>query len=257
MAREAKKETPRWQNVLRKVGLVAFGIVVFSAIAFHMLHRYVINDRKFMLSRERREYDWVNIEGLRYGSRTKVQHIFADDADRSLFAVPIDERRRRLLAIDWVQDAAVSRIWPDRLAVRITERRPLAFVQVQSTVMLIDGEGMLLELPSQAQFTFPVLSGVRAEDPPPRRLEAVRALLDVEEGLGDQMKDVSEVNASDPGNIKIVAQVNRHVVDLILGEDNFGPRYRNFLKHYPEMHRRSPELRSFDLRLDGRITAKE
>ena len=31
-------------------------------------------------------------------------------------AVPLDERRRRLLAIDWVEDASVSRIWPDRLA---------------------------------------------------------------------------------------------------------------------------------------------
>jgi cell division protein FtsQ len=148
-------------------------------------------------------------------------------------------------------------VWPDRLAVRITERKPVAFVQVQSSVMLIDGEGMLLEPPPQAQFSFPVLRGVRAEDPPARRMEAVRALLDVEDGLGGEMKDVSEVNAVDPGNIQIVAQVEGHVVDLILGEDNLGPRYRNFLEHYGEIHKRSPEVKTFDLRLDDRITAKE
>jgi hypothetical protein len=88
-------------------------------------------------------------------------------------------------------------------------------------------------------------------------MEAVRALLDVEDSLGAGMKDVSEVNATDPGNIRIVAQVEGHVVDLILGEDNLGPRYRNFLDHYAEMRKRSPEVRMFDLRLDDRITAKE
>ena len=156
-----------------------------------------------------------------------------------------------------MEDAAVSRVWPDHLSVRIRERKPIAFVEVQSTVMLIDGQGMLLDPPPQAQFTFPVLSGVRAEDPPERRMDAVRALLDVEEALGASMKDVSEVNAADPGNIRIVAQLDGRVLELILGEDNLGSRYRNFLKHYPEIRRRSPEVRMFDLRLDDRITARE
>jgi len=151
----------------------------------------------------------------------------------------------------------VSRVWPDRLAVRIQERKPLAFVEVQSTVMLIDGQGMLLEPPPQAQFSFPVLSGVRAEDTPEKRMDAVRALLDVEDALGPAMKDVSEVNAADPSNLRIVAQLDGRVLELILGEDNLGPRYRNFLAHYPEMRKRSPEVRVFDLRLDDRITARE
>jgi cell division protein FtsQ len=116
---------------------------------------------------------------------------------------------------------------------------------------------MLLEPPPQARFAFPVLRGVRAEDPPARRMEAVRSLLDLEDALGPQMKDVSEVNAVDPGNLRIIAQVDGCVVDLILGEDNLGPRYRNFLKHYAEIRKRWPQAKTFDLRLEDRITAKE
>ena len=67
-------------------------------------------------------------EGLTYASRAKVQRVFAGDFDRSIFSVPLAERRRRLLAIDWVEDASVSRVWPDRLVVRIRERKPVAFV---------------------------------------------------------------------------------------------------------------------------------
>jgi cell division protein FtsQ len=255
MAREAKKETSRLRKALRRVFLIVVALAICTGVSVHLVHRYLVHDPKFVLSHDRR--DALTIDGLHYGSRAKVQRIFAEDADRSVFSVPLEERRRRLLAIDWVEDAAVSRVWPDRLAVRIEERKPLAFVEVQSSVMLIDGQGMLLEPPAQAQFSFPVLSGVRAEDPPARRMEAVRALLDVEDALGPEMKDVSEVNAADPGNLRIVAQLDGRVVDLILGEDNLGARYRNFLKHYPEMRKRSPEVKMFDLRLDDRITAKE
>ena len=62
--------------------------------------------------------------GLTYASRSKVQRVFAGDFEHSIFSVPLAERRRRLLAIDWVEDASVSRVWPDRLVVRIRERKP-------------------------------------------------------------------------------------------------------------------------------------
>ena len=255
MAREAKKETSRRRKLLWKVAMVGVALGAVTGVSVYLVHRYLVNDPKFVLSHDRR--DALTIDGLHYASRGKVQRIFAQDTDHSVFSVPLDERRRRLLAIDWVQDAAVSRVWPDRLKVHIRERKPVAFVEVQSAAMLIDGEGMLLELPAQAQFNFPVLSGVRAEDPPEKRMYAVRALLDVEDELGAAMKDVSEVNAADPSNIRIVAQIDNRVVELILGEDNLGQRYRNFLTHYPEIRKRSPEVKIFDLRLDDRITARE
>ena len=85
-----------------------------------------LTDPQFTLSRDRP--DALTIEGLNYASRAKVQRVFAEDFDHSVFSVPLDERRRRLLAIDWVEDASVSRIWPDRLVVRIRERQPVAFV---------------------------------------------------------------------------------------------------------------------------------
>ena len=255
MARESKKGSRgfNWRLWLLVVALGVAG--VSTAVAGFRVRQYALTDQQFMLSRDRP--DALTIQGLNYTARTKVQQVFTADFDHSIFSVPLAERRRRLLAIDWVEDASVSRIWPDRLAVRIRERQPVAFVEVESSVMLIDGQGMLLEPPPRAQFAFPVLSGVRAEDPPARRMEAVRALLDVEDALGPQMKDVSEVNAADPGNIRVVAQLDGHVVDLILGEDNLGARYRNFLDHYAEIHKRSPEVKTFDLRLDDRITAKK
>jgi cell division protein FtsQ len=186
-----------------------------------------------------------------------VARVFAADFEHSIFAAPLAERRRRLLAVDWVEDAAVSRIWPDRLVVRIRERKPVAFVFFRSGVLLIDSRGVLLEPPPQAQFTFPVLSGVRESETESQRRERVRCLLRVEEELGSPFQNVSEVNAADPDSIRIVAQVNHRTVELILGDHNFATRYGNFLKHFPEMQKSSPGARTFDLRLDDRIMAED
>jgi cell division protein FtsQ len=156
-----------------------------------------------------------------------------------------------------VDDASVSRIWPDRLVIRIRERKPVAFVFFRSGVLLIDAHGVLLEPPPAAPFAFPVLSGVREDEPEESRRERVRCLLRVQEELGSMAKDISEVNAADPDNIRMVAQLNHRAVDLIMGDGNFGVRYRNFLNHYAEIERRSPGAKIFDLRMADRIAAED
>jgi len=248
-----KKFRIRWRLWLGIA--VAGAIAVPSALGARSAWRFVLSDPQFTLSRDRTGA--LAIQGLQYTSRAKVQRIFATDFGRSVFALPLEERRRRLLGIDWVEDASVSRVWPDRLAVRIRERRPVAFVLLRSGWLLIDSQGILLDPPAHAQFTFPVLSGVGEDESEAQRREGVRTMLQVEEELGEQARNLSEVNVSDASNIRIVAQVENRTLEFILGDSGFGRRYQNFLSHYAEIKRRSPEVKTFDLRLEDRITAKE
>jgi cell division protein FtsQ len=250
---EAKKGPSRWR--IWAWSLLAAALCVSTAMAALRVRRFALDDPQFRLSRDHAEA--LTLNGLRYVSKTKVQRVFAGDWGHSIFSVPIEERRRRLLAIDWVEDASVMRIWPDRLSVRITERRPVAFVFLRSGVLLIDRQGVLLEPPSQAQFTFPVLSGVREDETDEQRRERVRSMLRVQEELAYLAKDVSEVNVADTENIRIVAQVEQRALELILGDANYARRFQNFLNHYPEIRKRSPDVKTFDLRMDDRITAKE
>lgn len=254
MPREDKKSGGvRWRLWL---GLAALSVACAStALAAIKLRDFLSTDPRFALSRDRA--DALAIAGLHYASQSKVRHVFDADFGRGILAVPLAERRRRLLAIDWVEDASVSRVWPDRLVVRIRERNPVAFVYLGSSVVLIDAEGVLLEQPPQAWFTFPVLSGIREDSTEETRRERVQALLRLEDDMGYLAKDVSEVDASDPQNMRVVVQVDHQAVSLLLGDTNYGRRYQNFLGHFQEIEQRSPRARIFDLRLDDRITAKE
>src|ERR1035441_7140790 len=173
MARATQKPAGfRWRLWL---WLLALGVVgVSTAMAALKVRQFVVTDPRFALPRDAGS---LTIAGLRYTERSKVLRIFAGDFDHSIFSAPLEERRRRLLAIDWVEEASVSRVWPDRLAVRIQERKPVAFVLLHSSVLLIDAHGVLLNPPAQAQFTFPVLAGIREEQEHTSELQSLRHLV--------------------------------------------------------------------------------
>jgi hypothetical protein len=122
-------------------------------------------------------------------------------------------------------------------------------------VLLIDAEGVLLEPPAQSHFTFPVLSGVTEEQAEIERRQRVEAMLRLLDDLGSFGKVISEVNAATPENLIVVAQIEGRAIELVMGNQHFLRRMQTFLDHYPEIHRQSPGVRAFDLRLDDRITA--
>ena len=123
MARESKKQpVSRGINWRITFAILLFGLIgVSTAVAGYKVSLFVASDPQFTLSPERK--DALTILGLTYASRFKVQRVFAADFEHSIFSVPLAERRRRLLAIDWIEDASVSRVWPDRLVIHIRERK--------------------------------------------------------------------------------------------------------------------------------------
>jgi len=260
MAREKARRPFPWRTWL----MAAFwcGVFVSTGWAAREAHRYVLRDTQFILSAEQRQA--LTIVGDRYASRAKLQRVFAADFGRSIFAVPLDERRRRLLAIDWVEDASVSRIWPNRLLVRITERTPVAFVNLPlrgpgspARFLLVDAQGVLLDPPLRAQFAFPVLTGLTEDQTDAERRVRVRAMQNLMADLGPSGQNISEINVAVPDDLTAIAQVEARPIQLKLGDGNYGKRMQNFLLNYPEMHKRAPDVTSFDLRLDDRITAEE
>ena len=130
MARESKSAAKRW-NWRLLLGIAALALLTASvAMAAYQVRRFAISDPQFALSPDRK--DALEIDGLRYGSRTRVLREFSPDFGRSIFQAPLALRRRHLLDIDWVEDASISRLWPDRIVVRIRERKPIAFLGIVS-----------------------------------------------------------------------------------------------------------------------------
>jgi hypothetical protein len=80
--------------------------------------------------------------------------------------------------------------------------------------------------------------------------------LQVEKEIGAAARQISEIHLSPDDEVALTVPVDGRAVELLVGDRNFGSRYRNFMNAYPEIRKRSPRARLFDLRLDDRITAR-
>ena len=239
------------------VGVVGF-LYVYTTI-----EQFLISDSRFSLMGPPEPgiaSDVFRVEGVVNASDQQIADVFVRDFGRSVFLCPIQERRRKLLAIDWVKDASVSRLWPNRIVVRITERVPIAFVQTPAadgTMMygLIDEDGVLLDPQRASKLPLPVLVGIPARDTESMRRERVKRFLRLQSDLGTHMANVSEIDLSDIDNLRVVQQFDNRAITLMLGNQKYRERLETFLNNVEEIRQRMPGATILDLRLKGRITA--
>ena len=240
-------------------------LMVSTLFAWHSTEEFLIKDNRFRVAESedfRGRSPNLIVEGVHYASTSQIRHVFSQDFGRSLYLVPIEERRLQLLAIDWVEEAAVSKVWPNTLRVQIRERAPVAFVRLapkakdgMSRLALIDKDGHILRPRVAARFTLPVISGVREAEPIENRRARVRRVLGMLHEIGPLAGQISEINVSDPNNLIVAEHVDRAVLNLMLGDDNYSERLQSFLSNYPEIKEKRPDAKTLDLRVDGVITA--
>ena len=254
----------RWGRFIIYLGLGAF-LMVGTMFAWRRTEEFLIKDDRFRIV-EAEEFAGQSpnliVEGIQYASASQIRHVFAEDFGRSLYLVPLERRREQLLAIDWVEEATVSKIWPNTIRVQICERRPVAFVRLHpnpkdgmSQLALIDKDGYLLRPKVAARFTLPVITGIRESESLENRRARVRRVLGMLKETGPLASEISEINVADPNNLIVAEHVNSRVVNLMLGDENYAERLRNFLENYNEINSKRPDARTLDLRVDGVITA--
>jgi cell division protein FtsQ len=246
-------------------GVIALCLLLSGAIyASQRAEQFLIRDPHFVLAGPPDyglESPNLELRGVRYAPRAQILRVFTPDYGRSLYFFPLVARRKTLLKIPWIRDASIVRIWPNRIVVELAERKPAAFIKLPADGMarwaLIDENGVILDPPQKAAFRLPVLTGVLTGEKPEQRAMRVHRMQRLIRELGPLADNVSEVDASDLDNLKIIEQVDGRSVTLLVGDQNFAWRVRSFREHYAEIHRKLPKAVTFDLRLDDRITGLE
>jgi cell division protein FtsQ len=255
------KPAPKREFPWRFVVSLSLWLLVLAGLAFGAkeVRQFVLTDPHFTVEPNFNPEtgSGITFQGVQYAPLARIKQVFAPDFGQSAFHMPLAERRRRLLAIDWVEDASLTRLWPNRLVVRIRERKPVAFVHLPGgRYVLIDAEGFLLTPPVRVRFDFPVITGITGDESEADRRDRVVAVQALIANLGPAANQISEVNASNVSNLRITTQIDQHAVELWMGDGNFSSRYQHFIAHYPEIRKTSEDVAVFDLRIDDRITTR-
>lgn len=249
-----------------------FGLVmVVFGVAFAMLQgeQFLSADPRFRIAEEsyRATDDGISVRGLKNASKPAVLRVFRADRGRSLADIDPQKRRLALRRVEWVRDASVRRVWPNRLEVEVEERQPVAIIQVAASIsgdftnpvnykpMLIDAEGFLLQVNGPIPPNMPLLIGIRGGEDVEHRRRRVLRMQQVLEDLKDSREHIQEVDVSDPENVRITYQIQDQQVILVLGNESFQQRVGTFLRYFEGIRDRLAPRAILDVSMKNRINA--
>jgi cell division protein FtsQ len=247
--------TSRWGRIATAAGLVfTIGGLALLAVCIRNFFR---DDPRFRIAAS----SSIQIMGNSQVTRSELLSVFGSDLGRNIFFIPLAERRTALQQLPWVEHATVMRLLPDQLRIAIVERTPVAFVRHGNAIGLVDAHGVLLHLPPAAMaakhYSFPVVSGISANDPP--SLRAARMQLyqqfihDLDSGGDKVSSQLSEVDISDPEDIWALLPAQGSDIQVHFGDSDFLARYRSYQQHLPEWRQQYPHLASVDMRYENQV----
>jgi cell division protein FtsQ len=256
-------------------GRIAAGAALLSLIGaaiagLMLIQRYLLRDEHFILASPKS----IQMEGNAHVTRAQMLSVFGGDVERSIFEMPLAERRAELEQLPWIGHATVMRLLPNTLRVQIVERTPVAFVREGNRIELVDAHGVLLDMSSAAdgavrtaeRYSFPVLTGIGIDDPLSTRAARMKLYMSfvsaLDAGPHRISEKLSEVDLSDPEDVKALipdpsnaAGEGSQSQDVLVhfGSEKFLERYQKYEEHLTEWRSQYPKLASADMRYDRQV----
>jgi cell division protein FtsQ len=233
-----------------KLAAISLAVLVACGGVAAVLYNYGTGSWRFRIDSS----DNLEIEGVQNVTRAQVMEVFGGDIGRNIFYVPLAERKKQLEEIPWVESATVMRLLPNRIKVQVVERTPVAFVSIGSKVSLIDASGVIMELPPKAgkKYSFPVIVAMEESEPLSTRAVRMKTYMrlvrDLDSGGAHYSQALSEVDLSDPEDVKATVTDPDGTVLIHLGDDQFLQRYKIYLAYVGQWRSQFAKLNSVDLR---------
>jgi cell division protein FtsQ len=242
-----------------KWGLAALLVLPLVGYAGYSLAVFMLSSPRFLLTTE----DDVVVTGNRYVSADEVSNALGLARSgkpvygMNILRISLDEKKKQLETIPWVRSATLTRVYPNHLAIHLVERMPVAFVNMDGRLKLVDGEGVLLDKPERATFDFPVLTGLGAANGQAERVARLALyeafLREISGEIPGSGWIVSEVDLADPDDLKAMLVEGRETLQVHFGHGAFQDRFRNFLTLLPEVRKAQGRIDSIDLRYRNQI----
>jgi cell division protein FtsQ len=251
-----------WWRPQSNVGRVFLGfcalIVLGSlAVGIFLFKTYIERDARFRIAGA----GDIEAAGLTEVSRAEMLPVFGEDIGRNIFFVPLEERRKQLEALPWVEHATVMRLLPDQIRVAVIERQPVAFVRHDQQIGLVDASGVLLSMPAAAMaqhhYSFPVVTGIDPRDPLASRRSRMavyqRLMAELDADSQHLSEQISEIDLTDPEDARVLMPEQGEDILAHFGEDHFLERYQRYKAHIGEWRQQYPKLAAVDLRYDQQV----
>jgi cell division protein FtsQ len=247
----------RFVSVLKVLGKVAAFLLILAFMLSAFIYAYT--SEKFNLRN-------VTFYGCRELNQKAMEGIIRQDFPANILRIDLQKLQERLEKETWAKHVEIRRVLPSDLIIYIQERTPSVIFELRGELMIADGEGTLLGRydPRFGKLDVPVFKGVLGEDAESYKLykeeNAVRIrqglvmLSQIESGLPRSTVKISEVDISDPENLKILLVDD--TAEVYLGDKDYLKRFSTLMSNlgeYQKLKDQYTEFVSIDMRFDNQI----
>jgi cell division protein FtsQ len=189
----------------------------------------------------------VSVSGGSQVGREQALALAGVTGRSSLLFFDAEAARARLLADPWIADAAILKLYPDRLLITITERRAFALWQRNGQVNVIADDGTVLQPFVEDRYRgLPLVVGSGAE----RRAKDFIGLLDRYPEIRSALR-ASVLVAERRWNLRLV-----NGMDVRLPDSDLQAALDRLVKLDHDKKVLSRDITSIDLRLPDRVTVR-
>ena len=189
----------------------------------------------------------VSLSGEKEVSREEILTTAGVTGNASLLFLDADAARARLMANPWIADAAVLKLYPDRLQITVTERQAFALWQKSGRVKVIAADGTVLEPFVERRYVgLPLVVGDGAQG----RAKDFLSVLDRYPDIAGRVR-ASILVAQRRWDVAL-----KNGIEVELPETNEGAALRRLVALDRDKKLLSRDITIVDLRLPDRLTVR-
>ncbi len=214
-----------WQRVLK----LALGLGLVGGLGYGgwELRKYALTDARFALVE-------IDVEGSLKAKPHEVLGLSQLKEGQNIFSFDAQEVQNRVLAHPWIAHAELTRIYPNKVSLKIVEHEPCLLVAI-GALYFADSNGRLVKRYSQGeQTTYPVVTGLTRRqveeqgENTRRQLQEVISFIEVSKRFLSDENRVVEVHLGAPEGLSFLTASDDATV--VIGSHPWQRKLTRFLQ---------------------------
>jgi len=248
------KYLSKYLRPLGRILLAMTGAAMACALLF-LAYRAISSATFFRLKN-------IEVSNTKRLTRDQILSIADIQVGRDLAHLDLKRTGEQLVQNPWIESVRIRRYFPDRLSISVTEREPLAVVNM-GYLYYLDNKGNVFKVLNQGdKLDFPVVTGFSEEDlssDPNGTREALNNTCELLKILREKgafiLADVSEIHYDKGYGFTLFTTSGSLPVKI--GSGDFDAKVVRFARIYRELMAQQPTLRYIDLDYNDKIVIKK
>ncbi len=251
-----KKQPLQWRKFLPRV--LRVGIALFS-VTLILVGGFFVS--QFLMASDLFRVDEVTVQGNQRLSGQQIAVLSDIEKGVNTFELDLDLIGRKIEENPWIQTAQVQRIFPRQVVIQVTERKPVAIINL-GYLYYLDKQGEIFKVLGAADsLDFPVVTGFDYEKAQKHDADYAQDLRQIVELLDDirqrpqfDLKQVSEVHRDKTGDLTLFTL--RGGVRVKLGRGEYKKKIDRLEKIYARLKPKLKILDYIDLNVDEKVIVR-